>query len=503
MDAIHKYTIMKKNDNEPRIVLGTYENGVLEIREGFKKLKNTSMEGYENVRKVIFPASLEELDEDVFSETEELEELDFSRVTKLKEIPYNFISCKTKIKEFIIPSGVTTVGRYFISEAEKGTKVTFPASVKTLNEINGNGNNDIEVYLFASGVNLDDVEADIDTLYVMPEDYPDYAAKLEECDSEAKLREIPKNMMGIYTDMAQQKNDSTPKQAIQQPEPVDIEAAPAPTPASAPQNTNHHATNTKKMANQLIPEELQTLIQQYLTDGLLTDKERQVILRKAEGMGLDRDEIDLYLDAEVQKIEQQTDAAVRRSKGKTCPFCGAPVPQLTDKCPECGGFITPEASEELQEIFDNLETALVDMKAGKEFDRSKATVERYSRKAKTYYGSNPKIQKLLEEVENEMSEAEKRSKRKAQQQTLSKIISNKWVWCVIEIVFVLLLFFYLDHKESEAYEIYQEAEGRGRVAEWNDVKSAKTNKILFTLGGVVLIGVTIGLMSREDSNEKE
>lgn len=58
------------------------------------------------------------------------------------------------------------------------------------------------------------------------------------------------------------------------------------------------------MAKKLIPEEIEALIQQYLTDGVLTDKERQVILRKAEGMGLDRDEIDLYLDAEVQKIEQ-------------------------------------------------------------------------------------------------------------------------------------------------------------------------------------------------------
>ena len=65
------------------------------------------------------------------------------------------------------------------------------------------------------------------------------------------------------------------------------------------------------MANQLIPEELDQLIQEYLTDGVLTDKERAVILRKAEGMGLDRDEIDLYLDAQVQKIDQATDALVR------------------------------------------------------------------------------------------------------------------------------------------------------------------------------------------------
>ena len=66
------------------------------------------------------------------------------------------------------------------------------------------------------------------------------------------------------------------------------------------------------MAN-LIPEELDALIQQYLTDGVLTDKERQVILNKADKMGLDRDEIDLYLDAEIQKIDQTTDAALAKN----------------------------------------------------------------------------------------------------------------------------------------------------------------------------------------------
>ena len=147
------------------------------------------------------------------------------------------------------------------------------------------------------------------------------------------------------------------------------------------------------MANNLIPEELNALIQEYLTDGVFTDKERQVILNKAEKLGLDRDEIDLYLDAQVQKIDQQTDAAVRKQKGKTCPYCGASIPQLTDKCPHCGEYITAEANQELQEIFDNLEEALVDLKSGKDIAKNKATVERYARKAKMYYGSNPKIQK--------------------------------------------------------------------------------------------------------------
>jgi hypothetical protein len=187
------------------------------------------------------------------------------------------------------------------------------------------------------------------------------------------------------------------------------------------------------MAKQLIPEELNELIQEYLTDGVLTDKERQVILRKAEGMGLDRDEIDLYLDAQVQKIDQTTDAAARKKRGKTCPYCGGSIPQLADKCPHCGENITAEASEELQEIFDNLEEALVDFKSGKDIAKSKATVERFMRKAKMYYGNNPKIQKLLEEVETESLKAEKAAKSNARKNLLAKY------WKIIAAAAVVLI----------------------------------------------------------------
>ena len=203
------------------------------------------------------------------------------------------------------------------------------------------------------------------------------------------------------------------------------------------------------MAN-LIPEELKALIQQYLTDGVLTDKERQVILNKAEKMGLDRDEIDLYLDAEVQKIDQQTDAAVRKQKGKTCPFCGGSVPQLTDKCPHCGENITPEASTELQEIFDNLEEALVDFKSGKDIAKSKATVERFMRKAKMYYGNNPKIQKLLEEVEMESAKVEKVAKANARKNTVVKILTYNRKITAAVILAVLIGIFMLFHKSDEA-----------------------------------------------------
>lgn len=216
------------------------------------------------------------------------------------------------------------------------------------------------------------------------------------------------------------------------------------------------------MANNLIPEELNALIQQYLTDGVLTAKERQVILNKAEKMGIDRDEIDLYLDAEVQKIDQQTDAAVRKQKGKTCPFCGGSVPQLTDKCPHCGENITPEASSELQEIVDNLEEALVDFKSGNDIAKSKATVERFMRKAKLYYGNNPKIQKLLEDVEMESLEAENVAKANARKNTFVKILTYNWritaTVIIVALIGIITLFGVL-------YDEYKIAQKEAQIAQ--------------------------------------
>ena len=66
------------------------------------------------------------------------------------------------------------------------------------------------------------------------------------------------------------------------------------------------------MANNLIPKELDQLIQEFLTDGILTDKERAVILKKAEGMGLDRDAI---FGSQRRKVERRHDRRKRCRRG--------------------------------------------------------------------------------------------------------------------------------------------------------------------------------------------
>lgn len=159
--------------------------------------------------------------------------------------------------------------------------------------------------------------------------------------------------------------------------------------------------NTTKKG--IVPEELDNLIQEYLSDGIISDKERQVLLNKAQALGLNVDEVDLYIDAQQQKADQSVAAVVNKRRGKTCPFCGESIPELTDKCPYCGKNITPEASEELEDLIDNLQYYL-ERYQGRPTAGRKAEIESYIRKAKMYYGNNPKVQYLVEETENSIKE---------------------------------------------------------------------------------------------------
>jgi uncharacterized protein (TIGR02145 family) len=52
--------------------------------------------------------------------------------------------------------------------------------------------------------------------------------------------------------------------------------------------------------------ELEKLVQMALVDGQVTDKEREIILRKAEKLGLDVDEVEMYLEGKIGfSIDQQ------------------------------------------------------------------------------------------------------------------------------------------------------------------------------------------------------
>lgn len=279
-----------EDDDEPKIKIGDEQNGVLTLFEGITEMDDESLEGYEHLRKIVFPASLEHLDSDVICDQEELEEVDFSKVTKLKTIPDDFISGEHKIRRFVIPNGVTTVGDGFLGEAEDGTEVFVPASVKSLGYITGNNDNNMVVYLYAANINIEDVEEDVKTFYVPSQSYGQYALKLKKCDSEARLREMPEEYIGFYS-----------KEEVTAPE---VQPAPASVlPDSIP-------VAEEKTSQGVFSERLEAMIEAAMQDGVLTQKEKEVIFRRAEKEGEDLDEFEILFDARLAqlgiKVEEST-----------------------------------------------------------------------------------------------------------------------------------------------------------------------------------------------------
>lgn len=279
-----------EDDDEPKIKIGDEQNGVLTLFEGITEMDDESLEGYKRLRKIVFPASLERLDSDVICDQEELEEVDFSKVTKLKTIPDDFISGEHKIRRFVIPNGVTTVGDGFLGEAEDGTEVFVPASVKSLGYITGNNDNNMVVYLYAANISIEDVEEDVKTFYVPSQSYGQYALKLKKCDSEARLREMPEEYIGFYS-----------KEEVTAPE---VQPAPASVlPDAIP-------VAEEKTSQGVFSERLEAMIEAALQDGVLTQKEKEVIFRRAEKEGEDLDEFEILFDARLAqlgiKVEEST-----------------------------------------------------------------------------------------------------------------------------------------------------------------------------------------------------
>ena len=93
-------------------------------------------------------------------------------------------------------------------------------------------------------------------------------------------------------------------------------------------------------------EQLEKLIEMALMDGELTEKEKQILFKKAESFGVDLDEFEMVLEAKLfekqqsnKKVETPVSAAPKSDKFgdvKKCPACGAMVQSFQTRCPDCG-----------------------------------------------------------------------------------------------------------------------------------------------------------------------
>lgn len=94
------------------------------------------------------------------------------------------------------------------------------------------------------------------------------------------------------------------------------------------------------------------LIEMAVADGEVSEKERGVILRKADSLGEDRDEVEMILDSKLRKSKPTTEKAGNLIK---CPSCNASIPSFTTKCEYCGHeFRNVEKSKNVRELLDEL-----------------------------------------------------------------------------------------------------------------------------------------------------
>lgn len=121
---------------------------------------------------------------------------------------------------------------------------------------------------------------------------------------------------------------------------------------------------TKIMYN----EQLEQLIDAALADGVLTEKEKQILFKKAQTFGIDLDEFEMVLDARLFKLqkEQQSSAPKSNKFGdvKKCPACGAMVETFNTRCLECGhtfsNIETNESIERLFKILNDIESRTIE-----------------------------------------------------------------------------------------------------------------------------------------------
>lgn len=184
----------------------------------------------------------------------------------------------------------------------------------------------------------------------------------------------------------------------------------------------------------MFSENLKQLIEASLVDGVLMPNERAIILKRAMLEGIDADEANLLLDAEVQKIKIQKQA--KEPKLHKCPACGEILPALTAICPSCGTAIENNEEpkqHELDFLIEQMNRGLSQLKCGTTVAPMViAALDEHRRRAMMLYGDNAKIKKLGSEIEeaidkykSEEAKRQEEEKELKRMETLARIEAAK------------------------------------------------------------------------------
>lgn len=103
--------------------------------------------------------------------------------------------------------------------------------------------------------------------------------------------------------------------------------------------------------------EIENLINMALADGDVSEKEKAIILRKAESLGIDIDEVEMILDGKLHQLEaNKTKQKEKVGNIVVCPSCGANTESFQTNCKDCGHeFRNTKANSVLLKLIEDIE----------------------------------------------------------------------------------------------------------------------------------------------------
>ena len=157
-------------------------------------------------------------------------------------------------------------------------------------------------------------------------------------------------------------------------------------------------------------ERIEQLISAALADGVLTEKEKQVLFKRAQEQGIDLDEFEMVLDArlvelqkaEKEKAEKSAPKSTKFGDVRKCPVCGALVPALAVSCAECGyeftGINASSSSQTLSKQISEIQERANKQKA------EISTSGKYSTKSSSALDPFSPLEKALDAIDDAAEE---------------------------------------------------------------------------------------------------
>ena len=206
------------------------------------------------------------------------------------------------------------------------------------------------------------------------------------------------------------------------------------------------------MVEKMYDDDIEKLVRLALEDHELTEKERKVLLKKAEAKGIDPDEFDMYLDTLSARKDSTQKGSDSKDSIRVCPNCGKRIPESKTICPACGweldvessdhqsavyrlsqelknrsllnfqteytiirSFPIPRAKNDLLELTIYFKTRCLSDFKDEIWDEEDACVQKYKEcilKAKQYYSNDADFVPLIKDFNEEMAENEARKRKR-------------------------------------------------------------------------------------------